>query len=229
MSKVIQYSNKGSREVNQDYISWLNLSESSSIYVLADGMGGYSYGDIAAKTVADSIIEYVALNIQNYTSAELLKEAVIYANDCLMLKKLSLSAKQMGSVIVVMLLIGNEAFITWLGDSRLYMFRNHQEVYRTTDHSVINELSKINTLRGLDFEKYSNIVTKSVMGTDKVDEIEIKKVKTNPGDVFVMCSDGIHKQYSVSKIVEDCDSSLEDMNDFSKVANDNISFIRIEI
>lgn len=87
MNNVIEYTNKGSREENQDYLSWSSLSDRSSIYVLADGMGGYNYGDVAAKIVAESIIEFSVQNLGKCTPVELLKESLSYANDCLMLKK----------------------------------------------------------------------------------------------------------------------------------------------
>lgn len=229
MTSVIEYSDKATRDYNQDFVSWLSLSDSASIYVLADGMGGYSHGDIAAKVVSESIIEYVGQNVEKLNPTELLKDAISYANDCLMLKKLALSVKQMGSVIAILLIVENEAFITWLGDSRIYLYRNSMEVYRSKDHSVINELYKIETLRVIDLEKYSNIVTKSVMGTDKIDDVEIFKIKIEKGDVFVLCSDGVHKQFPVSLIAEKAQEVLTDMTEFSKVALDNISFLRVEI
>jgi serine/threonine protein phosphatase PrpC len=114
--------------------------------VVADGMGGYSFGEIASQVISESIVEFVRMNISNFSPTELLKESIIYANDCLMLKRLSLGAKSIGAVVSVLLTIENEAYFTWLGDSRLYLYRDGIEVYRTQDHSVINEYQKIKNL-----------------------------------------------------------------------------------
>lgn len=226
---VIQYTNKGSREENQDYQSWSSISDSGSIYVLADGMGGYAYGDIAAKVVTDSIIEYAEQNFSSCLPVELLREALSYANDCLMLKKMALSVKQMGCVVVALLIVEDEAYLTWLGDSRIYMFRENTEVFRTTDHSVVNELSKIKSLRVEDIDRYSAIVTKSIMGEETIDDAPIRKVKIESGDTFILCSDGYHKEFHVSSLAKNPEKTIEDLNQNIVNASDNVSFLRITI
>lgn len=226
---VIQYTNKGSREENQDYQSWSSISDSVSIYVLADGMGGYAYGDIAAKVVTDSIIEYAEQNFSTCLPVDLLREALSYANDCIMLKKMALSVKQMGCVVVALLIVEDEAYLTWLGDSRIYMFRENTEVFRTTDHSVVNELSKIRTLRVEDIDRYSAIVTKSIMGEETIDDAPIRKVKIESGDTFILCSDGYHKEFHVSSLANNPEKTIEELNQNIVNASDNVSFLRITI
>lgn len=229
MMNVIQYTNKGGREENQDYLFWSSLSDSASVYVLTDGMGGYSYGDIAAKVVTDSIIEFVEQNLSTCSPVELLREALSYANDCLMLKKMALSVKQMGCVVVALLIVGEDAYLTWLGDSRIYMFRDNAEVFRTTDHSIVNELSKIKTLRAEDIDRYAAIVTKSIMGEDTLDDVPIRKVKIESGDVFVLCSDGFHKEFSVSSLANNSEKAIEEMDLSIHEASDNVSFMIVSI
>ena len=56
---VFEYTNKGGREQNQDYLTYKNGPDKVSVYVVADGMGGYVAGDIAAKLVGDSVVEFV--------------------------------------------------------------------------------------------------------------------------------------------------------------------------
>lgn len=229
MNNVIEFTNKGNREENQDYLSWSSLSDSASIYVLADGMGGYSFGDIAAKVVTNSIIEFTEQNFGKCSPVEFIRESLSYANDCLMLKKLALSVKQMGCVVVALLIIEDDAYLTWLGDSRIYMFRDNTEVFRSADHSVVNELSRIRTLRAEDIDKYSAIVTKSIMGDATIDDAPVRKVKIEPGDVFILCSDGYHKEFQVSSLANNPTETLEDLNQKIVTASDNVSFIRISI
>lgn len=56
---IYEYSNKGCRVENQDYISHGSLPDDGYVCILTDGMGGYSAGDEAAKTVAESIRAYI--------------------------------------------------------------------------------------------------------------------------------------------------------------------------
>ena len=103
--KIYEYTNKGSREVNQDFVTHSVISSNTAIMVVADGMGGYSFGEIASQVISESIVEFVRMNISNFSPTELLKESIIYANDCLMLKRLSLGAKSIGAVVSVLLTI----------------------------------------------------------------------------------------------------------------------------
>ena len=141
--EVFEYTNKGCRAENQDYIVHGSLPDGTGIFIVADGMGGYSEGAAAARVVGDALLDFIELNFHQYTPIELLKEAIHFANDALMLKRMALSAKQMGCVITVLVITGNNAYLTWLGDSRIYMYRDGQEVYRTEDHSIVNEMGKI--------------------------------------------------------------------------------------
>lgn len=229
MMEVVQYSNKGCREENQDFSSWASLDDNSGIFVLADGMGGYEYGDKAAKVVVEAFIEYATQNFSTEEPATLLRDAISYGNDNLMLTKIALGAKKMGCVIVALLLINDQAFITWLGDSRIYMFRDGREVFRTTDHSIVNELVKIKTLRAEDYERFSAIVTKSIMGDELPDDSPIRMIRTLPGDIFVLCSDGFHKEIPLFKAVEFENNIKTELEAEAPMISDNFSFLKISI
>lgn len=192
-------------------------------------MGGYSDGAAASKVVSEAIYDFLDMNYQHYTPAELLKEAISFANDALMLKRMAMAAQKMGCVITVLLISEGYAYLTWLGDSRIYMYRNGQEVYRTEDHSVVNELAKIKTLRASSYEKYSSIVTKSIMGVETVDVAPVRKIEIETGDVFILCSDGFHKEIDMTKALCYDDSKKEELDAIANSISDNFSFIKVEI
>jgi serine/threonine protein phosphatase PrpC len=227
--KIYEYTNKGSREVNQDFVTHSVISSNTAIMVVADGMGGYSFGEIASQVISESIVEFVRMNISNFSPTELLKESIIYANDCLMLKRLSLGAKSIGAVVSVLLTIENEAYFTWLGDSRLYLYRDGIEVYRTQDHSVINELSKIKNLNSSDIDRYSSVVTRSIMGDDRLGKVEVSHVSAQQRDIFVLCTDGFHKELAMSNATEYNDSYKDLLDSKSANISDNYSFIKFEV
>ena len=227
--KIYEYTNKGSREVNQDFVTHSVISSNTAIMVVADGMGGYSFGEIASQVISESIVEFVRMNISNFSPTELLKESIIYANDCLMLKRLSLGAKSIGAVVSVLLTIENEAYFTWLGDSRLYLYRDGIEVYRTQDHSVINELSKIKNLNSSDIDRYSSVVTRSIMGDDRLGKVEVSYVSAQQREIFVLCTDGFHKELAMSNATEYNDSYKDLLDSKSANISDNYSFIKFEV
>lgn len=229
--RVFEYTNKGSRERNQDYVVHKLLSPSSSIFVVADGMGGYANGEIASKLAVQSIVEYVESNEDRLSPAEMLRESVSYANESLMLKRIALGGEKMGTVIALLYLKDNNAFISWKGDSRVYLYRDGQEVYRTEDHSIINELSKIQTLKleAQTIEKYASIVTQSIMGDDKLGKTSVAKVEVAQNDIFVLCTDGYHKEINMQYALNYDGSQKEILDAMAENISDNYSFITVQI
>ena len=224
--QIFQYTNKGCRENNQDFVIHKVLPADSSIFIVADGMGGYTAGDIAAATVSNAIIEFAEMNYAQMSPTELIKEAVKYGNDCLMLKRLSINAKKMGCVIVVLLITSSDAYLTWLGDSRLYIFRDGKEVYHTEDHSVINDLAKINNLSASDIRKYSSIVTKAIMGDESLCAVKVCHIEIEQEDQFLLCTDGLHREVDIDRAIN---FTQADLDKLSEQMSDNYSLIRITI
>lgn len=227
--EVFEYTNKGSRDENQDYVVHGSLPDGSGIFVVADGMGGYSEGAAAAKVVGDTLLDFIELNFDQYSPIELLKEAIPFANDALMLKRMAMAAKQMGTVVTVLVISDGNAYLTWLGDSRIYMYRDGHEVYRTEDHSIVNEMAKIKTLSASSYEKYASIVTKSIMGNTPVDIAPIRKIEVEEGDIFILCTDGFHKEIDMTKALNYNDSKKEELDALANDITDNYSFVKVKI
>lgn len=227
--RVFEYTNKGRREENQDYLVYGSLPYDSGVYIVADGMGGYAEGAAASKVVGDALLNYIEMNCTCFEPATLLKRAIPFANDALMLKRIALGASKMGCVIAVLLISKGYAYMTWLGDSRIYMYRDGEEVYRTEDHSIINDLAKTRNLTASDYEKYASFVTKSIMGDAPVDVAPLRKVKIEVGDVFILCTDGIHKEFDMTRVLNYTDKQKGAFDSIAPQISDNFSFIKVEI
>ena len=227
--EIFEYTNKGNREENQDYVVHGSLPDGSGIFVVADGMGGYSDGAAAARVVGDALLDFIELNFDQYSPIELLKEAIPFANAALMLKRMALAAKQMGCVVTVLIISRGNAYLTWLGDSRIYLYRDGHEVYRTEDHSIVNEMAKIKTLSASSYEKYASIVTKSIMGDTPVDVAPIRKIEVEKGDVFILCTDGFHKEIDMAKALNYNDNKKEELDALANDITDNYSFVKVRI
>lgn len=227
--QIYEYTNKGARKENQDFTLHRPVGNGGHIFIVADGMGGYAAGDIAAKSVSESIYEYVDGHIAESNPEKVLHDAVIFANSELEFRRFSYGGVQMGTVIVVMLLISSKAYVTWLGDSRLYHYRGSKLLFQTTDHSLLNKLKKSRTLTPDDIDRYSAVVTQSVMGDNKLGQVDVQSFTVEDGDVIFMCSDGIHKAiepYDLPK--EDC-ILTEFLNAKCDYFDDNYSLIKVVI
>lgn len=62
--KIYSFSGQGNREINEDYYANIEFCEHSSLHVIADGMGGYSYGEVAAQTAVSTIVNYLSEKYQ---------------------------------------------------------------------------------------------------------------------------------------------------------------------
>lgn len=227
---ITEYTNKGSRNQNQDYVTHELLENNHAIFVVADGMGGYSHGDVASRLVADAIIDCVSSHyLQEADVVHLMAEAYDYANDTLAIKRIAMGGCEMGTVVVSLYYDGHAAHITWLGDSRCYLFRNGKQLFCTQDHSILSQLKKIKTLRGYDEDRYTSIVTRCVMGDDKLGNIETLKLEVEPNDVLILCTDGFHKELDVRILLNESKSSTEKLDAKANNMNDNYSFIKIVV
>ncbi len=228
--EAYKYTNKGGRESNQDYAVFKSLSDDCSIYVVVDGMGGYEHGDIAAKIIGDAVVECAESNKDELSPEQLLKEAITYSNENIMLKRIALGGVKMGAVIVVLLVTKDCAYISWLGDSRVYQFRENKEIYRTEDHSVVNDLIKNNIfLSPKDTERYSHIVNRAIMGDDDIGDIPVEKVDIQPNDIFILCSDGLYKGIGVTSVLKFDEKDNSYLDKYSNRAADNYTFIKVAI
>ena len=90
-------------------------------------------------------------------------------------------------------------------------------------------LHKIKTLRGYDEDKYASIVTRCVMGDDKLGKIETYKLELLSGDILILCTDGFHKEMDVRILLNNEKSSKDKLDAKAESMNDNFSFIKLVI
>ncbi len=184
--------------------------------VLADGMGGYNAGEVAsgiAVAVISTEIKRVLGNhprLRDDTTAEeqpaqrILRENAARANTSIF--EAARSQPQysgMGTTLVVALFYDNRIAVAHVGDSRLYRLRGDQFEQVTRDHSLLQEQidSGMITKEAAKLSQNKNLVTRA-LGIDADVESEIHIHETKPGDVYLLCSDGL------SDMVDDEDIHL---------------------
>lgn len=178
------------RKTNQDSIF---LSDELSFYVVADGMGGHSGGDIASGMSVTLMPDYIKKH-QDQEPRELLKNASLYVNSGIYAKSAATpELKGMGTTLVSMMFRDGSIFISNVGDSRLYMVNNGMIFQMSRDHSLVQE--KLNmglyTREQAKSDKQKNVLIRSIGFEDMVD-VDVFSYKVNKHDVFMMCSDGLH-------------------------------------
>ncbi|MFG1492449.1 Stp1/IreP family PP2C-type Ser/Thr phosphatase [Halobacteriovorax sp. ZH4_bin.1] len=189
------------RETNQDSIY---VGNSSKLYVVADGMGGHSGGELAStmaiKYIAEKVKELKASSTDN---SSVLKDSVHYANEKIKnYADAEPSLKGMGTTVVGILFGEDKASIANVGDSRAYVITQGQIFQLTKDHSVIQE--KINfgiyTRQQAANDPNKNYLSRTV-GFESGIEVDLYDYKPNNGDIFLLCSDGLHGKLSDEDIL----------------------------
>ena len=90
-------------------------------------------------------------------------------------------------------------------------------------------MAKIKTLSASSYEKYASIVTKSIMGNTPVDVAPIRKIEVEKGDVFILCTDGFHKEIDMTKALNYDDNKKAELDALANDIADNYSFIKVKI
>jgi serine/threonine protein phosphatase PrpC len=236
------------RERNEDAIF---ASARCGLAVLADGMGGYNAGEVAssmATTVLGSELEQ-ALGGSSPNQSEfdgvgnprdLLDTEIHRANS--LIYEAAQSQPQyagMGTTLVMGFFFDNSVTVAHIGDSRLYRWRGDKLRQITRDHSLLQEQldSGMITPEQARHSQNRNLVTRA-LGVDPNVEPEIRNYDTQPGDIYLLCSDGLNDMIEDDEIaialsslagnLELCAAQLVQMANDSG-GRDNVSVVLVRV
>jgi len=160
------------------------------LWAVADGMGGHAAGDIASRVVVE---ELGAIAVPA-TASELLASCerhIVSANS--RLKKLGDErGAVIGTTVAVLLIFDGHYAAVWSGDSRIYRVHQHRIEQISVDHTEVQELISEGRLTPEEARAWPrrNVITRAI-GVSDDPELEIKGGALEPGDIFVICSDGL--------------------------------------
>ncbi len=191
------------RQVNQDF---LILNETSALYVLTDGMGGHSSGEVAARVAANALNDFVTMANEpqemtwpfGYSTAipyehNVLKTAVSLANlKVTHLAELEERYAGMGSTLLAVWVRGEKAFYCYVGDSRLYLLRDSQFRQLSEDETLVQELLRRGVITREEAKQHQmrHVVTRAIGMRGRLD-VEVREHQLRQGDLLLMCSDGL--------------------------------------
>ncbi len=158
------------REMNQDFYYVSRNLDEVKLCVLADGMGGYTGGEIASNLAVMSVKSYI---YNNYSKTELntdgiinlLKDATQYANMIVYEKTKEITAlEEMGTTLEIALIVDDKVYISHIGDSRIYKITNDKAKQLTIDHSYVEKLIDDGTITRDEAKVHpqKNILTKAL-------------------------------------------------------------------
>lgn len=166
-------------------------SVEAGVWMVADGMGGHSNGRFASQTIADALRE-TPLSDTIESACDQVADAVHRANARILAKSLEIGG-QVGSTFVALVVRGREFAVLWAGDSRAYLCRGDELILLTRDHTQVEAMVERGLLtREEAFDHPMKHVLARAVGVQEHLEIDAIRDAIAPGDVFLLCSDGLH-------------------------------------
>ena len=184
------------RDANED-----SYFADSPVFAVADGMGGAQAGEVASRLAAESFD-----TVQRGTESPEAYLRAIAKTANARIHRVSQSDKSrsgMGTTLTAALVEGDEVGFAHVGDSRAYLFREGELKLLTSDHSLVEELRRQGRLTDEQAEDHPqrSIITRA-LGPERDVEVDTMTYRAKPGDVYVLCSDGLTTMVKDDQIAE---------------------------
>ena len=210
------------RDSNEDS---LDFDAENGLLVLADGMGGCNGGEIAsamAVNIVSSEFRQLALTLPQEESntsglsqvAVRLCTAIAKANrEIFQLGLLQPNLSGMGTTLVTALFCGARVTIASIGDSRVYRLRQGHFEQLTVDHTVLQEQIEYGLITPelARFAGNRGLITRA-LGVDSGVEVDVQEQPVLPGDLFLLCSDGLFDMlddHEIQFVIDHAEGDLE--------------------
>lgn len=175
------------------------------LYVVADGMGGHSAGEVASEIAVRTLAEIYTSTSPGMTTPEQVANAISTANTAIFLESLDDSEKAgMGTTLTALVVTDpatHQIVVANIGDSRTYLWRDEELRQITVDHSHVQTLVERGAISAAEARTHyqRNIVLRA-LGIDTSIEIDLFPFEVRDGDRFILCSDGLVDEAEDSEI-----------------------------
>lgn len=179
----------GLRRAHNEDTYWADAS--LGLWLVADGMGGHEYGEVASAVARDTLVREVSEGLALVDAIRGADEAIIA------LSQRRKEALPMGTTIAALRVQRDTYEVTWVGDSRVYLWQNGALQQLSQDHSYVQELVTQGAISAEQARNHPhrNMVTQALGITDPQDlHIETRTGKLEPGMQFLICSDGLTEE-----------------------------------
>lgn len=232
----------------------LLLLPEERLFVVADGMGGHSSGEIASKIAVDEMAEFFRMTSQDHeiTWPYKMDKAKNYDENRLatgiklanvrIFQKASADQKYKGmgtTIVSVYFASDSQVVVGHVGDSRVYFFRDGQLRQITEDHSLLNDYLKAKKLTREEIEAFphKNVIVRA-LGMKELVQVDVTRLDPKPEDYYLLCSDGltgmITNDQEVLKLVVEakdlktaCKNLIDCANDHGGTDNITVALVQL--
>ena len=206
------------------------------LFAVADGIGGAQAGEVASNLAAAALRD----DSGDGGGRERVEALIQEANRRVYLRQThDATVSGMGTTMTAALVEDGKVWIGHVGDSRAYLVRDGRLEQLTDDHSLVAELVRTGRLspEEADTHPQRSVVTRA-LGTDPTVDVDTFSIEARPGDLFLLCSDGLTSMVSDAKILGEIERKRSDLRSAAKglvrAANrgggeDNITVVFFEI
>ena len=193
----------GGRSENQDSCGFCDTPV-GALAIVCDGMGGHNGGSTASSLAVQEIVKSFLSATSDQKEEDIIREAITHANKVIInVGAANPDLAGMGTTVTLLLVNDTAAYISHLGDSRVYQIRDGKKVFRTFDHSMVFNLVANGSITEEEarLSPNSNIITAALGIRDHVD-VEVAKLAYDKKDRFLLCTDGFWNSVPETKLLK---------------------------
>ena len=193
-------SDKGrKRPSNEDAFGY---STEHGVYLVCDGMGGAAAGEIASSLAVDEFMRLLTNRAADVPLQEVIDEAILTANEAIYSRsQANPKLSGMGTTMVSLVVEERRVRVLNIGDSRCYRLRGGHLEQISQDHSLVDEQVRLGRMTPAEALRspLRNVITRA-LGTQSRVTPDIFELEAEPGDLFLLCSDGLTRELPDTKI-----------------------------
>lgn len=222
------------RKVNEDSIL---VRTERGLWAVADGMGGHEAGDVASAKVVEALSMVPPHSRVDHFVTDAISALKNVNDELIQLARADHVPKTIGSTVVGIAISGAEFGCFWAGDSRAYRIRQGEIAQLSRDHSLVQDLIDAGMLSPKEAETHpnANVITRAVGAAEDL-RVDVSAGDTQPGDLFLLASDGltrvvdddtIYEELMASEPEEAAERLLKTV--LARGAPDNVSLIIVRV
>lgn len=185
------------RPSNEDAFGF---SVEHGIYLVCDGMGGAAAGEVASSLAVDEMLRLLSSRAETGDAAsqmpQFAEDAICATNEAIFSRSMrNEKLSGMGTTLVGLLVEERRIWVLNVGDSRCYRLRNRRLEQITHDHSLVEEQVRLGRMTRSEALRspLRNVITRA-LGTQSRVTPDVLALEVEPGDLFLLCSDGLTRE-----------------------------------
>lgn len=181
------------RPSNEDAFGY---SIEHGVYMVCDGMGGAAAGEIASSLAVDELLKLLCSRSLSASMPRAVEDAIKAANRAIFSRsERNQKLSGMGTTVVGLVVEDRRVWVLNVGDSRCYLLRNKSLQQLTLDHSLVEEQVRLGRMTPAEALRspLRNVITRA-LGTQNQVTPDIFEFDAEPGDLFLLCSDGLTRE-----------------------------------